>query len=82
MIYGQSGLWTEPGQANTASARVNGCVVHYIPSTALDEKKAMFFVSRGFSLVHSGARGSASDSPVRELLSTYVRHVLFITYVV
>ena len=33
----------------------------------------MFFVSRGFSLVHSGDRDSASDSPVSELLSTLIK---------
>ena len=42
------------------------------PSRALEEKKARFFVSSGLSLVHSGVLGCGSDSPVRELLSTYV----------
>lgn len=41
-----------------------------IPSTILQEKKSRFFVSRGFVLVHSLERGWASDSPVKELLST------------
>ena len=42
------------------------------PSTALVEKKAIFLVSKGFSLVHSGERDWGSDSPVREELSTYI----------
>ena len=41
-----------------------------IPSTALDEKNAILFDSNGFSLVYSDEQGSASDSPVKELLST------------
>lgn len=41
------------------------------PSTALVEKKATFFVSKGFSLVHSGERACGSDSPVSDELSTY-----------
>ena len=46
-----------------------------VPSTALDEKKARFFVSSGLSLVNSGVRDSGSDSPVNELLSTYKEEV-------
>lgn len=41
-----------------------------VPSTALVEKKARFFVSRGFSLVKSGPRDCGSDSPVKLELST------------
>lgn len=41
-----------------------------LPSTALDEKKAKFFVSSGLSCVHSGDRDCGSDSPVKDELST------------
>ena len=41
-----------------------------LPSTQLVEKKAMFRVSRGFSLVKSGDLVCGSDSPVSEELST------------
>ncbi len=41
-----------------------------VPSTQFVEKKAMFFVSSGLGLVHSGLRDCGSDSPVSELLST------------
>ena len=45
------------------------------PSSALEEKKARFFVSSGLSCVHCGDLGCGSDSPVKELLSTYsIRH--------
>ena len=42
-----------------------------VPSTALEEKKAKFLDSNGLSLVQSTDLGSASDSPVKELLSTW-----------
>lgn len=41
-----------------------------VPSTQLVEKKAMFLVSSGFSLVKSGDLVCGSDSPVSEELST------------
>jgi hypothetical protein len=41
-----------------------------VPSTALVEKKARFFVSSGFSCVNSGDLVCGSDSPVKEELST------------
>lgn len=41
-----------------------------LPSTALVEKKAMFLVSRGLSLVKSAVLVWGSDSPVSEELST------------
>ncbi len=41
-----------------------------VPSTALVEKNAMFFVSSGLSCVNSGVLCCGSDSPVNEELST------------
>mmetsp|Transcript_12534 Transcript_12534/g.38296 ORF Transcript_12534/g.38296 Transcript_12534/m.38296 type:complete len:241 (-) Transcript_12534:260-982(-) len=41
------------------------------PSTAFVPKKARFFVSRGFSSVHSTVRARGSDSPVNDELSTF-----------
>lgn len=49
-----------------------------VPSTALEEKKARFLVSKGLALLQSLERGWASDSPVRELLSTYNNNMLII----
>lgn len=46
-------------------------MIHCLPSTQLVEKKMMFRVSRGFSLVQSGQRDWGSDSPVKEELSTW-----------
>jgi len=44
------------------------------PSTALVEKNAMFFVSKGLSLVNSGERLCGSDSPVNDELSTWSKY--------
>lgn len=44
--------------------------LYVTPSTALVEKKAMFFVSSGLSLVNSMDLLCGSDSPVKEELST------------
>ncbi len=44
--------------------------INAVPSTAFVLKNAIFFVSRGFSLVNSGLRDCGSDSPVNEELST------------
>lgn len=41
------------------------------PSTQLVEKKQIFWVSRGFSLVNSVERDWGSDSPVKDELSTW-----------
>lgn len=48
------------------------CTNGQAPSTALEEKKAMFLLSRGLGLLESFERGCGSHSPVRELLSTWV----------
>lgn len=61
---------TVPAHAKDSMARALGQNVK--PSRALEEKKARFFVSSGLSLVHSGDRGCGSDSPVNELLSTWI----------
>ena len=45
---------------------------NHLPSTALVEKKARFFVSKGFSCVKSGVLVWGSDSPVSEELSTFM----------
>ena len=50
--------------------RAEECFKMVLPSTQLVEKKAMFRVSRGFSLVKSGDLVCGSDSPVSEELST------------
>lgn len=42
-----------------------------LPSRQVVEKNAMFLVSSGFSLVHSGLLVCASDSPVKDELSTW-----------
>ena len=47
----------------------------FLPSTAFVEKKAKFFVSKGFSLVNSILRDCGSDSPVNDELST-LRNIL------
>lgn len=46
-------------------------MMRYSPSTQLVEKKQIFWVSRGFSLVKSEERDWGSDSPVKEELSTW-----------
>ena len=48
------------------------CTNGQAPSTALEEKNAMFLLSRGLGLLESFERGCGSHSPVRELLSTWV----------
>lgn len=46
-------------------------MVRHSPSTQWVEKKQIFWVSRGFSLVNSGERDWGSDSPVKDELSTW-----------
>lgn len=43
-----------------------------VPSLFRVEKNAIFLVSRGLSLVHSGILSKSSVSPVREELSTFI----------
>ena len=47
-----------------------------VPSKQVVEKKAMFFVSSGFSWVHSGVLLCGSDSPVSDELSTWITHTI------
>lgn len=46
-------------------------MIRHSPSTQLVEKKQIFWVSRGFSLVNSVERDWGSDSPVKDELSTW-----------
>mmetsp|Transcript_12533 Transcript_12533/g.38290 ORF Transcript_12533/g.38290 Transcript_12533/m.38290 type:complete len:493 (-) Transcript_12533:113-1591(-) len=55
---------------NTVRSPVLTTIPRAVPSTACVPKKTRFFVSSGFSSVHSTVRPSGSDSPVSEAIST------------